>query len=231
MTPKNLFACSIAILGLALAPAVALALPFVGESSPYPGFGADDGTELWDPTDVVISVEAFDYFGGVADVESSFGFYRASDPTTLITIFSAVDQDTSGDGSNPQMAVIDFTSGIVTDFDEMVVESNFTPGDGEIGFFLHLRNLSTSDELDLFTQAALNTAIGGADAFATWASDTEPGVYLLGAELDAAGLGLRIDAISGLTSPIPEPAAALVFAFGFLMVGAAIRRRDSPPSC
>jgi hypothetical protein len=229
MTPKNLFACSIAILGLALAPAVAHALPFVGQPSPYPGFGSDDGTELWDLGDAAMNVETFDYFGGVAGVESSFGFYRASDPTTLITIFSAADQDTSGDGSNPQTALIDFINGQVIDLDEMVVESIFTPGDGEIGFFLHVVSVSTSDELDLFTQPALNSAILGEDAFATWPSETDPGVYLLGAEFNAAELALRIDLVSSVTPAVPEPEAALVFTFGFLVIGAAIRRRDSLP--
>lgn len=228
MRHTTLLSYSLAILLLAIAPALTHALPFVGEPSPIPGYGADDGTELWLPNSSIVSLEVIDFFGATTGVESSFGFYRASDPSTLITIFSAVDQD---GGGNPQSATIDFAVGVVTDNDQAVQESTFAPGFSAIGFYLELvTGPSSTDVLTLFTQAVLNDAIGGADAFASWESDTMPGTYLLGAEFEEAGLALRADIITDIrpvSALIPEPNAALVFALGFLVTGVAVRRRAS----
>lgn len=233
MRPKTLFACSLAISALALAPAVTNALPFVGQPAPVADYGADDGTELWRPNDVVLNVELYDGLGDTAGWKSSFGFYRESNPANLITVFSAEDQYTTGD-VRAQQALIDFARGIVIDYDEfldsddLVLESIFTPGDGAIGFFVHLE--APSSELTLYTQAELNTAIAGQDAFATWPNETMPDVYLLGAEFGPQQMGLRLDLVYGV-SAIPEPKAAVVFAFGFLVIGVALRRGAPLPGC
>jgi hypothetical protein len=227
MTPKTLFACSLAISALVLAPAVTHALPFVGQPSPVAGYAADDGTELWMPDDIVLSLEVYDVIGDNQGWESSFGFYWASDPTTLVTVFGPDDQFAPGDTSG-QQAQIDFVRGIVIDADQLVLESLIPAGAGPIGFFAHLRSAST--DLTLYSQAALNTAIAGEDAFASWRSDTIPGQYLLGVEFGQQQLALRVDLVRNV-SPIPEPKAALVFLFGLLVVGIALRWRAPLPGC
>jgi hypothetical protein len=195
--------------------------------SPVAGFDADDGTELWLPNEAVVAVEGLDFFGGFpADFASTFGFYRSSDPSTLITIFGSDDQDTSGAGSDPQLATIDFLNGEVIDVDDLVVESVFAPAMEPIGFFLNILDLTTSDELTLHTQPTLNLSIGGADAFGSFRNTTDPDVYLLGAEFDAASLLLRVDLVDGI-NPIPEPAAALAFATGLVVVAVGLRKSSS----
>jgi hypothetical protein len=225
MTLKSLFVGALVISGLALAPAATQALPFVGEASPVAGYGADDNTELWLPLTQVLAIEIFDVFGGNPGVMSTFGFYRESDPTTLIPIFGPLDQ-----AGVPQQATIDFSLGFVIDDDEAALESVFTPGMSAIGFYMEL--VTGGGTALLYTQSALNTDFGGVDVFATWQNDIDPDLYLIGAEnpLDPTDtVGLRLDLASGLrattASPIPEPSAALVFMSGLLITGAAIRRR------
>lgn len=228
MKISTFLALTLGITLVAAVTSVADAAPLlVGQPSPVDGFGPDDGTELFLPEEAVVGVEGIDFFGTLPSFESSFGFYRSSDPTTLITIFSADDQDFSGTGDNPQLAIIDFLNGLVIDADEVVLEGEpFDPGMGAIGFFLTIEDTATGDELTLFTEAERNTVIGGLDAFASFRSNTEPNVYLLGAELESEQLILRIDLLDGV-SAIPEPGGMALFLVGAMVVGTRIRKAST----
>ena len=115
----------------------------------------------------MLALEIFDVFGGNPGVMSTFGFYRESDPTTLIPIFGPLDQ-----AGVPQQATIDFNLGFVVDDDEAALESVFTPGMGAIGFYMEL--VFGGGTALLYTESALNTDFGGVDVFATWQNDIDP---------------------------------------------------------
>ena len=223
----NRWLAPLTVVLFASAPQVALAL-YVGQSSPLPGFSADDGTELWIPEPDVFAVELFDVGVPSTTVLSAFGFYFADDPSVVIPIFSMADQDLGG---GDQLAVVDFVAGTVLDVDESIAagtevfEASFTPVAGPLGFFYVLQSTDPNNafEVALFTQSALN---GGVDYFGTFRSMSAPDEYLIGA--DGAGVDLMLNFIGGI-SPIPEPVSGVLFAAGGLVVALTLRKTARRP--
>lgn len=202
----------VSMLGAGAASAVA-----IGSPSPIPlQFAPDDGTELFLPDGAVLSTEIFDAIGSFTD--STFGFYFASDPSTLIPIFEATDI-----APPSQSAAIDFGTGTVVDADLGALQNIFTPQAGAIGFYLDTPLTGT-----IFSEGALNA---GGDQVGTYAFLTDDQVYLLGFETPD-GTKLALEIVSGLTAVrpgalVPEPAAAASFGVGMLIFGAAVRRRKA----
>jgi len=192
----------------------------VGSPSPLPAlFGADDGSELFEPSGVVLSMEIWDAIGSFTD--STFGFYYADDPTELIPIFEPDDI-----APPVQSAAVDFSGGRVWDGDEFRVQNTFTPKDEFIGFYIDSDALGT-----IYSEGALNAS--GDEQVGTYALHVNPAIYLLGFD-NGIDKQLAIEIVSGVTpvaservgSAVPEPTAAASFGVGLLVVGAALRRRS-----
>jgi len=186
--------------------------------NPYPGvYGADDGAELFYPNDSVFGVELWDT-GGYA-TGSSFGFFFADAPGTLIPIFDLFDETATGD---LQSAIIYFDTGtandgMVWDIDDGMLQASFTPNpNSAIGFYFS--TLGTT----FFTKAALN--LGGLDLAATFPHLSTPGKYLIGFE-GYSGADIAFEVFSGIT-PVPEPSTMLLLGSGLAVVaGYSFRRR------
>jgi hypothetical protein len=216
----NRWLTPLTVLLFASAPQAALALPFVGQSAIYSGFGADDGTELWMPEPLGFAIELFDLVGEPGDSWlSTFGFYYAAHPANLIPIFSATDQDLPA-GGDLQTALVNFVSGAVVDLDDGVLETTFTPAAGPIGFFYVLLSIvDPSNPVVFYTQPGLNTP--DVDTFGTFRSLTEPNKYRIGAEIDGRALVLNV--VGGI-NPVPEPTSGVLFMAGGLVVAFTLRK-------
>lgn len=167
----------------------------LGGSSGVPGFGNDDGAALFNPENVVISVELYDLLG--ASTTTAFGFYFAgadlADPSNLISLFGPDDQTV---GSDVQSAVANFGTGVVLDIDDNGFQSLFPSQAANIGFFMVI-NSSV-----FFTDPALNP--GGVDLAGTFPSLADPSVYLIGFEDVGTGTLLSLDYVDGVNAvPVP----------------------------
>lgn len=199
------------LIGLALAPASALAVFTPGDPAPLPGFDPDSGAELFLHGDQVVSIEVQDTLGFVG---AEFGFYFAGDPGTLIPIFSGTDQ-----APPAQSALIDFNVGIVIDVDAGGLETIFATSAGPIGFYYSIPGLT------LYTQAGLNP--GGLDLAGTFQATGNPGITLFAWELADQTVALEIATNITPLRAIPEPSAALLFPVAMAFTAAAIRRRNT----
>jgi len=91
-----------------------------------PGITLDediDGTGLFDPGNSLLNVEVFDFRArdvGNPFVGTRFGFYYASDPLNLITIFDPNDSET-------ERTIVDFANGKVIDQEFPLPVTEFTP--------------------------------------------------------------------------------------------------------
>lgn len=187
-------------------------------------FGDDDGTELWIPGDTVTS-----FAGGIGsafgpDAFQGFGFYYSTDPGTLISIFDPGERDFTPDGSDLQVAEIDFTAGTVWDVDDAEMQSTFSNTGGSIGFWLALEldgNPATGPDI-VYTQSALN---GGLDILMSLPSLADPNDYAIVFVIpEAAETTLIPTVVQGIT-PVPVPAALPLMIAGLLALGLKVRSR------
>ena len=173
-----------------------------GLTTPFPNPDPSSlGNDLDDPgvfmySDPVITVEVFDLGEADTGVGNTFGFFFEDNPTNIFTIFDPLD-------TNSQLAVIDFTAGIVFDTEDDAVQDTFT-GSGNIGFFL------TPDPAyglgTLYTIPSLNQ--GGEDLAATFPILGSDDYYIIGFYYNDVPFGLEL--CMGVT-PVPEPCTFLLF--------------------
>lgn len=183
----------------------ASALPFPNPNPP--GLNDDvDGTGYFDTGAIgSLAIELFD----LADGASTFGFFDANDPGTLIPIFDAA--DVTGDA-----AIIDFNAGYVFDNEEAAIQTLFAPA-STIGFYLGVFNTV------LYSDPTLN--LGGADLMGAFTSTTDDFLSILFYDAPASGPSnlLSWHVISDLQpSTVPTPASLLLVLFG---LGALVSRR------
>jgi hypothetical protein len=212
---RTLLLSSLLLASLALAAPSGAGL--IGGGPPNPGLGGDDGTELYlanlNPVfnqHIVLVKEAFD--GVLSTVPHEWGFYFASDPTTLYPVLTATDQ-----GPPEQAAVIDFDNGRVVDLDSLSIESTFTPSLDAFGFYLEIE-LNPGSPVRLFSEAALND--GGIDSFASFPFLANPLFRMVAFEAREQLYSLEI--VDGAI-PVPEPTTIALLAGGVAILAA--RRR------
>lgn len=206
----------------------AMASPF---PNPAPTLLADDivGSGLFSLTDSSsIAVETGD-LGSTIDssLGATFGFYYASDSSTLIEIFDSADQDPNA------IAVIDFTSGIVLDYDQTeatstpVIQSSFTVMSGPIGFYIDIADaVATALSLPISTFYSDPTLNYGIDVYGAFPFLSDPTSMLLSASI-ANGLGGFIELGSYVVTnvnPVSEPPLFLLMLAG--LVGLAASRQQ-----
>ena len=186
------------------------------------------GSGLFAPSQPVISLEFSDPGDFQSITGTTFGFYFASDPTNLITIFDGNDDQSLG----TQQAAIDFALGQVIDVDAGgVVENFFTPGLGPIGLFISPDPVLTSLLNLPGTLYSDPTRNGGIDYMASFAllGNTAPNPYLhLFAAPDPFNPGSLVNLYGGVTLnaapvsvPEPETSLLLLSCVGLM----AVRRR------
>lgn len=213
---RNLVAAAIG-LTLLCASGAAGAASIIGGGPPGPGLGGDDLSELFYPNlnpnydrHIVLVRETFDAVP--TSIPHEWGFYFASDPSTLYPIFSSSDA-----GPPEQLAVIDFDNGQVVDLDALAVDATFTPSLGAFGFYLQIEFNQGSPVL-VYSEAALNP--GGVDTFASFPFLANPLFRQVAFEVREQIYALEV--IDGAI-PIPEPTTALLIGAGVAFVAA--RRR------
>lgn len=205
------------------APAQAVPFP------PPPGYLADAEDSLFIPSDLAVGVELID----ALQPNTAFGFYFASnsgslgDPGTLIPIFDATDIGNQDIANPNQVAIIDFIFGFVADVDEgaaagtdPVVEATFSPSSGNIGFYLSIGSVN------IFSDPLEN---GGLDLFSALQNEVDPSLWWLvfdGVNADGTTSPISLNLIAGI-SPVPVPAALLLFGSALPLMLFARRRRRS----
>ena|GEM_PF-1563391 len=192
--------------------------------NPAPGsYGADNGAQTFSASSSVWSIEVVDLFG-VLSLPSSFGFFFVNadltNPASYIPIFKPADQ------GSIQAAAIFFDLGVVFDLDAQAVESIFTPGNTDIGFYYSFLSPTTGAPVVLTTIPTLNP--GGADWAAAFPSPSQAGHYLLGFG-DVIGDGPTL-AYYAIGTPVPEPGTLLLLSAGLFVGGLAhiITKRKQP---
>jgi hypothetical protein len=168
-------------------------------------FGSDVDIGLFSPSSSVVSVELFDVADGFG-TGSAFGFYFASNPANLYTIFGILE------GPAIQIATIDFANGQILDSDSGGIQSTFTAGSGNIGFFL--LPIYGSGLPILYTEPVLNPT--GIDVSGTFPiiSTSESDDYLITYKLPIEGNPTIYANLSFGVTPVPEPSTFLFMAFG-----------------
>lgn len=170
-------------------------------ANPDPANLLDDaGADHFAPSTLTASIEIADPF----DAFTSFGFYFLGAPGNRTTIFGPLDQ------AAPQVAVIDFSAGVVADADASEVEDTFAPSLNNIGFWFDIPDAG----LTLFTQAALNP--GGEDLSWVFTSKTDPLAHVLAFEAPD-GTPLSVNVIGGFRA-VAEPPTVLLMLAAVLML-------------
>ena len=189
--------------------AALLSVSALSIAAPLPplGYNADVGASLFAHTDTAVAIELVD------DGQTSpppggwtFGFYFASDPGTLITIFDA-------DDDSQAYALIDFANGLVIDVEDNAPQTGFTTSANPIGFFVTLE-IGT-----IYSQSYLNPGL--VDLGFAFQSINDPSLYLIG--FDFGNYGISLELINGIHA-IPEPGVVALFGGGLLAIGFGRRR-------
>lgn len=197
-----------------LAAVVLAAVPSPSSATIVPpaGFGPDSGSKLFVNTSPgVLNFEIADVLGGgLPAVQTTFGFYFASNPNGLIPIFDPTDQ------GGTQAALINFAAGLVVDIDAGSVPQNSFSGTGPFGFFLQIVFAGNPPTVvRLFSDPSRN---GGNDPVETFPSLTVPNQFMIGFDLPTGAGALYLDLIANV-APIPEPAMLLIFVIAVAGLG------------
>ena len=192
---------------LFLLAAIMLAIPNPGRADRLPPFGfhPDAGDRYFVPSDRVYAVEQLDSL----DPNSEFGFFYQGNPATLIPLIDGLD------GCCGQAVEIDFLSGLILDIDTPAEPPTaFSVMPDNIGFYLTI-----GGALTLYSDPALNTAVGGADLFHAFESIANPMQWALYFQADRNGDGPPLDDIAlDIVFPIASvPLPPTVYMVGSLL--------------
>jgi hypothetical protein len=190
-------------------PAIGVSdLQYWGQAS-----GASDANITFTATGPVVVELLLTLAGDFAVNE--FGWYKAGDPNSKVTLF----QNGYDAGSGTQKLV----KGNNAKYGVSPLAASFKPG-GDFGFYLTNALGET-----FFTESALNTA-GKKQGFAVFRSLTDPKdhAYYLGSEDRMHGDFDYNDVVIRMHSPVPEPSSIALVAAGGAMLGLIRLRRRRP---